>query len=119
VDQEPQSEDAEGRRGRNLNAVWLKELVWANARRFLESPGEVLERVREQIGGADDTGKLEARHKDLAGRLQAGPSPSSSGARPEDGRTEIQVLYRFGPPTTFEGRPGQSSVESFKNGNRS
>ena len=38
-------------------------------RHFLQNPGEVLERVREQIGGANDGGDLEARQEDLAKRL--------------------------------------------------
>jgi site-specific DNA recombinase len=33
-----------------LNAGWLEGLVWADVRRFLKDPGEVLERVREQLG---------------------------------------------------------------------
>ncbi|HZF58096.1 MAG TPA: recombinase family protein [Rubrobacter sp.] len=192
-----------------LNAGWLEDLVWADVRRFLENPGEVLERVREQIGGQDDGGELEARHKDLAGRLASrqpekdryvrtyaqghiseeelevyladlknqtenlrlllasveadlsqrreqarladtteawlralrerveeveGDTPEafrarrrpvkllvqsiSAGKRPDDGRTEIQVTYRFGPPTSEVG-PDQSSVAHCKNGSRS
>jgi site-specific DNA recombinase len=53
-----------------LNAKWLEGLVWADVRRFIEDPGEVLERVREQIGGdygADE--ELEARREELAKRL--------------------------------------------------
>ncbi len=37
-----------------------------------------------------------------------------AGKRPDDGRTEIQVMYRFGPPPTSEVGPDQSSVESLK-----
>jgi site-specific DNA recombinase len=55
-----------------LNAKWLEGLVWADVRRFIEDPGEVLERVREQIGGEDGAGEeLEARREDLAKRLVA------------------------------------------------
>jgi chromosome segregation ATPase len=39
-------------------------------RRFLKNPGEVLERVRKQIGGAEELGgELEAQREDLAKRL--------------------------------------------------
>jgi hypothetical protein len=40
----------------------------------------------------------------------------SAGKRPDDGRTEIQVTYRFGPPPTSEVSADQSSVGPFKNG---
>jgi hypothetical protein len=30
-------------------AEWLEETVWADVRRFLKDPGEVLERVQEQL----------------------------------------------------------------------
>jgi hypothetical protein len=43
--------------------------VWTDVRRILQNPGEVLERVRDQIGGATDGRELEARRKDLAKRL--------------------------------------------------
>src|SRR5918996_6014809 len=32
-----------------VSAEWLEELVWSDVRRFLEDPGEVLERLREQL----------------------------------------------------------------------
>jgi site-specific DNA recombinase len=32
-----------------VNAEWLEGLVWADVRRFLENPGEVLERVRQSL----------------------------------------------------------------------
>jgi site-specific DNA recombinase len=55
-----------------LNAKWLEGLVWADVRRFLDDPGEVLERVREQLGSDDDAGEeLEARWEELARRLAA------------------------------------------------
>ena len=41
-----------------VRAEWLEETVWADVRRFLENPGEVLERVRKQIGSEDDTGSF-------------------------------------------------------------
>ena len=43
--------------------------MWTNVPRILQNTGEVLERVRDQIGGANDGGELEARRKDLAERL--------------------------------------------------
>ena len=49
----------------------------------------------------------------------------SAGKRPEDGRTEIQITYRFGPPPGegySDGSAGgeeDSFVASFKNGSLS
>jgi site-specific DNA recombinase len=40
-----------------VKAEWLEELVWADVRSFLESPGEVLERVREQLAGDREGGR--------------------------------------------------------------
>ncbi|MDQ5814232.1 MAG: hypothetical protein M3289_05875, partial [Actinomycetota bacterium] len=54
-----------------LSAPWLEDLVWTDVRRFLEDPGEVLERVREQLDGEDNTTELEARRDELAKRLAA------------------------------------------------
>jgi site-specific DNA recombinase len=54
-----------------MSAGWLEDLVWSDVRRFLENPGEVLERVREQHSSGDETGDLEARREDLAKRLAA------------------------------------------------
>lgn len=179
-----------------LNAVWLEDLVWTDVCRFLENPGEVLERVREQIGGANDGGEFEARREDLTKRLAGRQAEKdryertyaqghiseeelevylaglknqtdnlrlllasveaelsqkreqaeladtteawlyalrerieeveedtpeafqarqrlvkllvksiSAGKRPEDGRTEIQITYRFGPTSASEGYP--------------
>jgi site-specific DNA recombinase len=192
-----------------VNALWLEGLVWADIRRFLENPGEVLERVKQQIGSTDDGGELEARHRDLSKRLASRQAEKdryirtyaqghvseeelevyladlknqtdnlrlllasveaqrsqkreeaeladtteawllalrerieeiegdteeafqarrrlvkllvqsiSAGKRPDDGRTEIQVTYRFGPPPS-ETVADQSSVGPFKNGSRS
>jgi len=42
-----------------------------DVRRFLENPGEVLERLHEQHDAADDAGELEARRKELAKGLAA------------------------------------------------
>jgi chromosome segregation ATPase len=46
-------------------------LVWADVRRFLAEPGEVLERVRAQQGSEDDAADLETRRDELAKRLAA------------------------------------------------
>src|SRR5215211_5286822 len=54
-----------------VRAEWLEELVWSDVRRFLENPGEVLERLREQHDAADDAGELEARRMELAKRIAA------------------------------------------------
>jgi uncharacterized protein involved in exopolysaccharide biosynthesis len=52
-----------------VSALWLEDLVWTDVRRFLENPGEVLERVREQLEGDDAIEELQQRHKDLASKL--------------------------------------------------
>jgi hypothetical protein len=54
-----------------VNAGWLEETVWADVRQFLEDPGEVLERVREQLGADDATEGLETRREELSRRLAA------------------------------------------------
>jgi site-specific DNA recombinase len=55
-----------------VNALWLEQTVWADVRQFLENPGEVLERVREQLSSDDaSSNELEARHADLTRRLAA------------------------------------------------
>jgi site-specific DNA recombinase len=54
-----------------VDAKWLENLAWGDVRRFLENPGEVLERVREQLASADDTEELEQRHNDLSRRFTA------------------------------------------------
>jgi hypothetical protein len=54
-----------------VSAEWLEELVWADLRRFMANPGEVLKRVREQLDTEDNTEQLEARRAELAKRLTA------------------------------------------------
>jgi site-specific DNA recombinase len=54
-----------------VTASWLEETVWADVRLFLEDPGEVLERVREQLGAVDATDELETRREELSRRLAA------------------------------------------------
>jgi hypothetical protein len=46
-------------------------LVWSDVRSFIELPGEVVERVREQMGSDGATEELAARREDLARRLAA------------------------------------------------
>ena len=58
-------------RAPNMSAPWLEDLVWADVRRFVENPGEVLERVREQLADGDESRELETRHADLTKRLAA------------------------------------------------
>lgn len=56
-----------------ISAPWLEDLVWQDVRRFLEDPGEILERVREQLrGDSGEEGRAEdlvRRREDLAKRL--------------------------------------------------
>jgi DNA repair exonuclease SbcCD ATPase subunit len=49
--------------------VAREETVWDDVRFFLENPGEVLERLREQVGDEDEAKKLERRQGDLGKRL--------------------------------------------------
>jgi site-specific DNA recombinase len=56
---------------RNVSAPWLENLVWADVKRFITNPGEVLERVRDQLGGEGDAEELAARLKSLGNRLAA------------------------------------------------
>jgi len=52
-----------------VRAEWIEDLVWGDVKRFLENPGEVLERLRERAQ-ADGKGEaLAVRHADLAKRL--------------------------------------------------
>ena len=193
-----------------VRANWLEDLMWADVRRFLEDPGEVLERVREQFGSEDNIAELEARRDELAKRLATRQAEKdryirtyaqghiseeeldvyladlknqadtlrlllesveadlsdrrertaltdtthawllslrrrvaeaeedteeafrerrqlvkllvnsiSVGKRQEDGRAEIQITYRFGPPASSGASEEDSSVGAFKNGSRS
>src|SRR5829696_8820773 len=52
-----------------VQARWLEELVWADVRRFLHDPGEVLERLREQQDQDRQSDDLEAHRNSLAKRL--------------------------------------------------
>jgi len=53
----------------HVNAEWLEDLVWQDARGFLENPGEVLERVREQLEAGGQADELEERLSSLQKRL--------------------------------------------------
>jgi hypothetical protein len=55
----------------SVQARWLEGLVWADVRRYLHDPGEVLERVRGQRDGGRQSEDLEARRDSLAKRLAA------------------------------------------------
>ena len=52
-----------------INAQWLEFLVWQDVRGFLQNPGEVLERVREQLEGGERAETLEERLASLRKRL--------------------------------------------------
>jgi hypothetical protein len=55
-----------------MSAPWLEDLVWSDVKRFVTNPGEVLERVRDQLqdeGGATEDPR--ARLKGLEKRLVA------------------------------------------------
>jgi site-specific DNA recombinase len=52
-----------------VKAEWLEDLVWADVRGFLEKPGEVLQRVREQLADDPEAEGLEERHASLTRRL--------------------------------------------------
>jgi len=53
----------------HVRAEWLEEMVWADVRRFLENPGEVLEEVKEQLSSEGEVAQLEARRDDVGRRL--------------------------------------------------
>jgi len=53
-----------------LDALWLEELVWQDIRGFVENPGEVLERVKEQMEEQrSHSGELKERLTSLTKRL--------------------------------------------------
>jgi site-specific DNA recombinase len=53
-----------------LDALWLEDLVWQDIRGFVENPGEVLERVKEQMEERhSQAGELEERLTSLTKRL--------------------------------------------------
>ena len=52
-----------------IRAEWLEEEVWRDVRRFLENPGEVLDRVRTQMESDDGIEHLESERERLEGEL--------------------------------------------------
>jgi len=53
-----------------LDALWLEDLVWQDIRGFVENPGEVLERVKEQMEEQrSQSGELKERLTSLTKRL--------------------------------------------------
>ena len=54
-----------------MSAPWLEDLVWSDVKRFVTNPGEVLERVRNQLQDEGDTEDPSARLKGLEKRLVA------------------------------------------------
>jgi site-specific DNA recombinase len=52
-----------------IRAEWLEEEVWRDVRRFLENPGEVLDRVRTQMESDDRIEHLESERERLEGEL--------------------------------------------------
>jgi site-specific DNA recombinase len=52
-----------------IRAEWLEEEIWSDVRRFLENPGEVLDRVRAQMEGDDEIEPLESEHERLEREL--------------------------------------------------
>jgi site-specific DNA recombinase len=62
----------EPHRAPSVSAPWLEQLVWSDVKRFITNPGEVLERVREQLqdeGGTEDRSvQLEGLEKRLAAK---------------------------------------------------
>src|SRR5215208_1880459 len=54
-----------------VNAKWIEELVWRDLRSFLEKPGEVLERIKEQLAEGHEGDDFEKRYTSLTRRLAA------------------------------------------------
>jgi len=54
-----------------IKAQWLEDLVWADVRSFVQNPGEVLERVRQQLSEESEGEGLVERHASLVRRLAA------------------------------------------------
>ena len=64
----------------------------------------------------EDTPEAFRERKQLVGLLV---QSISVGKREEDGRTEIQITYRFGPPSTSEVLEQDRSMVHIKNGSLS
>src|SRR5215211_481905 len=54
-----------------VSGNWLERIVWADVRRFLSDPGEVLERVRIQLESEQNHADLEERHASLREKVAA------------------------------------------------
>jgi hypothetical protein len=54
-----------------VSGNWLERIVWADVKRFLSDPGEVLERVRAQLESEHDHADLEERRASLRKKLAA------------------------------------------------
>ena len=52
-----------------VQAGWIEDLVWQDVREFLQNPGEVLQRIRQQLEVDEATDDLEERHASLTKRL--------------------------------------------------
>jgi site-specific DNA recombinase len=52
-----------------VQAGWIEDLVWQDVREFLQNPGEVLHRIRQQLEVDGATDDLEERHASLTKRL--------------------------------------------------
>jgi hypothetical protein len=88
-------------------ARWSKESITLSSRRGVYALRERLEEIEEDTDEA-----FQARQQLVKLLVKA----ISADKCPEDGRTEIRITYRFGPPPTSKDYPEDSSVASFKNG---
>src|SRR5215211_5793694 len=52
-----------------VQAGWIEDLVWQDVREFLQNPGEVLQRIRQQLEVDEAADGLEERHTSLTKRL--------------------------------------------------
>jgi hypothetical protein len=98
-------------------AWWLRQsnpapCPLSEAARPVDVPA-LRERVEEVEGDTEEA--FQARRRLVKLLVQS----ISAGKRPHDGRTEIKITYRFGPPPTSEVSADQSSVGPLKNGSRS
>jgi site-specific DNA recombinase len=63
------AQSAQPHKAPRMSAPWLEALIWSDVKTFVTNPGEVIERVREQLQDEHDTEDLSARLKDLEKRL--------------------------------------------------
>lgn len=95
-----------------VSSLWLENLVWADVRMFLENPGEVLERVREQLADQERGGSTRAPRvphrasgrqrtregplrQALRGRLHRRRGARGLPHRPQEPDREPQVTHRL------------------------